>query len=120
MKISKKDANADMVKILQERLGNETILNLMTSFATMSDIMARYLMTNDIGCLPKNVCYAIAQIHGFLNFMYLAFHHPQEIQEGIEMKYFCPYDEKDLADAEERFIFVIKTFHEKLKKDGKL
>lgn len=121
MKLQKNDPHEDLVKILRDRLSEQAIEQIGFSFATMADIMSRYLMEQkNYRSLPSNVLYAITQTKNLLFTIWLTFHRPEEVEGLIAGLYFSPYDPKKDEECEERFIFVVKTFYEMLQKEGKL
>lgn len=123
MKLQKNDPAEDIKLKMKSSLGVETYENVFSSFATMADIMARHLMKvhgSNTSELPSNVLYAIIQIGSYLRLLSMSLHEPDKVKGNIERLHMSPYDVFNDIDAEKRFIFLVKTFYESLKKEGKL
>lgn len=120
MKVHKKDPHADLSKILKERLGEHVYNDILTSLATMADIMACYLSDSESLKIPPQVKYAILQTFHYLSVMSAAFHAPEKLKEGIEALHFQSYNPRFDFEAEERFIFVVKEYYADLCKRKKI
>lgn len=123
MKLQKNDPAEEIISKIRSSMGEETYHCVLASFATMADIMARYLMYDPNMKpreLPTHVLYAILQTGSYIRLLSMSLHSPDELKGAIEILHMSPYDVQNDSDAEDRFIFLVKTFYESLKKEGKL
>ena len=109
---------------LKDLLTYEQLTFLTTTLLGMSDIMSRFmwLKVKDFIDLPNDVKYAISQSAA----IYMLFARIQrgEVNESDKPQFHhMPTDNgawQSEEDFEQRFLFIVKTFYEQLKKEGKI
>lgn len=120
MKLQKTDPNQKNIEILKERLGDENLTSISLSFATMADILSRYLCESGSLNLPVQVKYAIMQTYHYLSVIATAFHNPEKLEKRINRLHFESYDPTNDLEVEKRFIFLVKELYSQLKEQGKV